>query len=388
MILENAFEFIDSYQKEILDLWEQLVNIDSGSENKNGVDKIVNTLSNIYKNMNAKIKVYNNEKAGNALVAEFFEKKETEKFVVLLGHMDTVFKKGTVDKRPFNINGSKAYGPGVLDMKGGIVVLTYALKALQYINYSDCNLKVILAGDEEIGHANSNADEIIQEESKGAIAAFNCETGYLNRKLAVSRKGVSRYVLEIEGVSSHAGHDPKKGRNAILEMAHKIIDIQNLTDFKKGTTFNVGIIEGGTVPNAVPDYSKIVIDVRFTDISQATFIKEQLEEINKKTYIKGTKSTLKGGVLFQPMQKTKGVLKLFNFVKNISKQIGFEEPKPIDSGGGSDSAYTVMAGVPTIDSMGPMGENNHSPREYALVESIFERTKLLTACLFHINEFN
>ena len=383
--MEKAFEYVDSHRDEMLALWEELVNIESGSPDKEGVDTVANRVKEVLDDEGFNSRIVEYEKAGNAVVAELGTDR-AKKGIVFAGHMDTVYAKGTIKDNPFRIEDGKAYGPGALDMKGGIIAAIFAAKALNSIGYDERPIKFVLAGDEEVGHINSTCDKLFIEESRGFAAAFDCETGFPDNGIVVKRKGVARFTLEVEGVAAHAGNAPEKGRSAILEISHKVIDIQNLTDWDEGTTFNVGTIQGGTVPNAVPDYAKVEIDIRFESLDSGPKFTKQLEEIAAKTYVEGTKTKLSGGIVFSPMETTEGVMKLFEHVKKTSMDLGFGEPHPLATGGGSDAAYTVIAGVPTVCAIGVKGEWNHTPREYAIVESIFERAKLLAACVLNLKE--
>jgi len=297
--------------------------------------------------------------------------------------MDTVFPKGTTKERPFNIKDGKAYGPGVLDMKGGIVILLYVIKALNFIKYCKWPIKVILSGDEEVGHINSTSSEVFINKTKNSAAVFNCETGWLDNGIVIGRKGVAHFDMEVEGIGGHVAYEYEKGRSAILEIAHKTIDIHNLADLNEGVTFNVGVIGGGIVPNAIPEYAKIRIDVRFLKEKQVIEFTKQLKKIALKTYLKETKTKLSGGVIFKPMVTTEGCKRLFKIIKDTSKEIGLEEPHSTFVGGASDSAYSV-ANAPTVCSMGVKGRWNHSVKEFALVDSLFERTKLLAACILKL----
>ena len=323
------------------------------------------------------------EKAGNMLVAEVGAGR-SKPAVLFMGHMDTVFPLGTVAKRPFTIRDGKAYGPGVLDMKGGIVAATYAIKALNAAGYDVRPLKVILAGDEEIAHANSNAAEVFMREAKGAAAAFNCETGFVDDAIVTGRKGTAVFTLEVKGVAVHAGNEPENGRSAILEISHKVIDIQNLTNWEQGTTFNVGVIEGGIVPNAVPGYAKIVVDIRYQDPALLPEIERQLAEVAAKQYVPDTTTTLTQTPGIAPMQTTEGVKQLFEVVKKTYAEMGLGTPYGKYVGGGSDSSYSVIAGVPTVCAMGVKGGRNHSPEEFAIVDTLFERAKLMAFCTLNL----
>ena len=381
---KKIFDFIDAHRDEMLDFWREMVNMESGSQDKAGIDAVAARFQQVLSGAGASVRIVEMEKAGNMLVGELGAERAIPP-VLFMGHMDTVFSKGTVEKRPFTIKDGKAYGPGVLDMKGGIVAAIYAIKALNAAGYERRPLKMILAGDEEVAHVNSNAADIFMSEAKGAVAAFNCETGFVDDAIVVGRKGTAVFELEVKGVAVHAGNEPENGRSAILEIAHKVIDIQNLTNWDTGTTFNVGVIQGGTVPNAVPGYAKIVVDIRYLDPESLPDIRRQIEEVAAKTYVQGTSTTVVQVPGIAPMKTTDGVRELFAIVKKTYEENGWGEPYGKLVGGGSDSAYSVIAGVPTVCAMGVKGGRNHSPEEFAIVDSLFERAKLLAACTLNLD---
>ena len=380
----NAFQFIDDHRQDMLALWQELVNTESGSADKAGIDAVAARIRQVLDQAGGVTKTVEMAKAGNVLVGEIGAGRGTAP-VLFMGHMDTVFSTGTVAKRPFTITDGTAYGPGVLDMKGGIVAALFAIQALQATGYDTRPLKMILAGDEEVAHVNSNAAEVFMTEAKGAVAAFNCETGFMDDAIVVGRKGTAVFELEVAGVAVHAGNEPENGRSAILEIAHKVIDIQNLTNWETGTTFNVGVIQGGTVPNAVPGQAKIVIDIRYLEPDLLPEIRRQLQEVAAKNYVKDTTTTLTEVPGIAPMKTTPAVEDLFAVVKKTYAEMGLGTPYPKLVGGGSDSAYSVMAGVPTVCAMGVKGGRNHSPQEFAIVETLFERAKLLAACTINLD---
>lgn len=380
---QKAFNFIDANKDEMICLWKELVNAECGALNKTGVDIVGKKIETILKEIGCKTRFVEFEKAGNMLIAEYGD-TEHEPCIIFTGHMDTVFADGVAVQRPFTIKDDKAYGPGVLDMKGGIIILLYALKALKEIGYKTKPIKIILLGDEENGHLNSNAGECIVRESKGAMAAFNFETGFMDDGIVVARKGMLQFCLEVFGVAAHVGNDPENGRSAILEIAHKIIDIEKLTDFEKGNTFNVGVIEGGTVANATPDYAKITVDLRFLDPAHLPDAMKQIEELVNTTYIDGTSTKFSKKVELTAMKKTDASLTLFEVVKEASSEEGFGIPYPKAVGGASDSSFTVLAGVPTVCAMGVKGGRNHSKDEFAVVETLFERAKLTIATVLKL----
>lgn len=382
---EKAFRFIDSHREEMIDFWRALVNIPTGSHHKQGVDEAAEFICASIKRAGGEARLVEYKTAGNGVVATFGT-PTAKAPMCFLGHFDTVFPKGK--ESPFKIEDGKAYGSGVLDMKGGVVIQIFAARALMAAGFNERQIKIVLAGDEEIAHLNSDMAKVFEDESRGAIAAFNFETGDISNTIVVGRKGTAGYHIEVKGVSVHAGREPEKGRSAILELAHKVIDIQALNDFTSGITFNVGTIKGGIAPNAVPDHAEIAVDVRVMKTEQLKWVEENIKAVCSKTYIDGTSTSYKLEPGIEPMIRSEGNERLFEFMKEVSAEIGFPTPEPIMSGGGSDSAYSVKAGVPTIDQMGVKGQWNHSSREYAVVETLFERAKLAAACVLEIERIS
>lgn len=376
---EEIFSLIDAEHDNMLKLWQELVNIDCGPGCKEGADFVACKLEGILKNLGFTTRQVVFEKAGNALVASLGDTKQP--FIALVGHMDTVFHKGTVAAHPFKIEDGKAYGPGVLDMKGGIVIMLTALKVLLQEGYNKYPLKVILAGDEEVDHANSDAATCIMEEAKGALAAFNFETGFLDNGLVTQRKGMYQFMLEVFGRGAHVGNDPENGRSAIKEIAHKVLAIENLTDWQRGTTLNVGVIEGGTVCNAAPAYAKIICDMRYIDYSFLPEMKEKLAAIAAKQYVPDTKTVLTSITEFREMHELPGTAALLELVQEAAEECGLPKPYGKAVGGASDSAYTTAVGVPTICAMGVQGARNHTLEEYAVVSTLFDRCKLFANVL-------
>ena len=381
---QQAFQFIDSHRDEMVALWQEVVNMEGGPHEKPGIDLVAGRFRQVLDEVGAAIRTVEFAQAGNMLIAELPGPIATPG-VLFLGHMDTAIAAGAIARQPFTIRDGKAYGPGVLDMKGGIVAFLYAIKALRAAGYNARPIKVVLAGDEEVLHARSSAPDVFMTEAKGHAAAFNTETGFVDNGIVVGRKGVARFMLEVHGVAAHAGNDPENGRSAILEMAYKIIDVQNLTDKEKGISFNVGVMQGGKTSTAVPDYAKIDIDVRYKDPDDLEWILGKLQQVADKTHVDGTtgKATFMEGI--KPMKTTDAVLQLFELVRKTSVENAFGEPYAKVVGGASDSAYSIIAGVPTVCSMGVKGGRNHSPEEFAVVDSLFERAKLLAACVLNLD---
>ena len=381
--MDKLLQTIETKHEKMVGFLENLVNIDSGYDSPEGVAKVARMIGDKLAEMDFAVEYIDVPGACTHLLAK--KQGTGNKEVMIIGHMDTLFPIGTVAERPFTIKDGKAYGPGVLDMKGGIVAFLYAIKALNAAGYDSRPIKVLLAGDEEVLHAKSTAPDQLVAESQGYAAAFNAETGFLDNGIVVGRKGVARFTMEVSGVAAHAGNDPENGRSAILEMAHKIIGVQNLTDWDKGISFNVGVMQGGKTSTAVPDYAKIDIDVRYKDPDDLPWIQEQLRSVGEQTHVEGTTTKVAFMEGIKPMTTTDGVMKLFALVAKVSAENGFGAPYAKYVGGASDSAYTVIAGVPTVCAVGVKGGRNHSPEEFAVVETIFERAKLLVASVLELD---
>lgn len=379
---EDVFAYIDDHKAQMMDLWQDLVNQDSPASYREGVDLVA---KRVFKELEEAGASTRWDEEGKALIAEI--PGDSRAPVLLLGHMDTVFPVGEAARRPFTVESSRVTGPGALDMKGGVAVMLSALKALHSAGFSGRPLKVILVSDEEIAHNGSKATVMLQREARGCAACFNCETGYEDNSLVIGRKGGVVFKAAVHGIAAHAGNNPRQGRSAIWEMAKKIDDIQNMTDWDKGITFNVGTIKGGTVSNAIPDYCEVEGDIRFQDPDISPLVKEELLKVLNHTYIEGTKTELllyHEGML--PMKMTEENRKLFEFVKKTGEENGIPVSEGKLVGGGSDSGYVVYAGVPTVCAMGVKGRFNHTRDEYALKDSLFERAKLLGAVILKMNE--
>ena len=377
--LEELFEQTEFLKPEMMKTWAFLVNRDCGSEDKEGVDKVGQDIKAFLEPIGFKVRFHKYKKAGDMLVAEYGDMSKP--FVVITGHMDTVFHRGDSAARPFNVKDGIVTGPGCLDMKGGITIMLYAVKSLIEAGYDKYPLKIILAGDEEVGHGQSDAGKDYIKEVTGALMGFNMETSYMNNGVVVERKGAVRYHWDFYGVGAHSGNNPQDGRSAVQEMCHKAIDMEKLTDFEEGTTVNVGVVSGGTVPNAIPDHAECTVDVRYKTQSGLDRIAKGFEEIAKKQYIPDTKTVTVLTTRVEAMERLNSTMELFDKANAIVKANGLRELKAIAVGGGSDSAYLTKVGVPCLCAMGVRGEFNHTVREYAEEASLVDRTKVLLALL-------
>lgn len=379
---EEIFQLIDRAKPAMMETWKSLVNRDCGSGNKAGVDSVGQDIRHFLEPLGFKVRFHEYEKAGNMLVAEYGDM--TKPFVILTGHMDTVFADGTAAARSFAVKDGKVTGPGVLDMKGGVTVMLYTVKTLLENGWNRYPLKIILAGDEEVGHGWSDGAKDYVEESKGALMAFNYETGFIDNGIVLERKGCAQYRFDFHGVGAHAGNNPEDGRSAVKELCHKALDMEALTDFEEGTTVNVGVIAGGTVPNAIPEDAWCRVDVRFRTMAGMERVEKAFREIADRVYIDGVKTSCRCEIKVGAMERLASSEELFEKAQKIAGEAGLPEMKAIAVGGGSDSAYTTAAGVPTLCAMGVKGQFNHTVREWAEESSLTERAKLSAVLLMKL----
>lgn len=380
--LEEIFQSIDQAKPAMMETWKSLVDRDCGSGNKAGVDSVGQDIRRFLEPLGFKVRFHEYEKAGNMLVAEYGDM--TKPFMILTGHMDTVFADGTAAERPFTVQDGRVTGPGVLDMKGGITVMLYAVKTLLESGWDRYPLKIILAGDEEVGHGWSDAAQDYRKEARGALMAFNYETGFIDNGIVLERKGCAQYRFDFHGVGAHAGNNPEDGRSAVKELCHKALDMEALTDMAEGTTVNVGVIAGGTVPNAIPENAWCRVDVRFRTMAGIERVEKALKEITDKVYIDQVQTTCRCEVKMGAMERLASSEALFDKANQIAREAGLPEMKAIAVGGGSDSAYITAEGVPALCAMGVKGQFNHTVREWAEESSLTERAKLSATLLMKL----
>lgn len=380
--MKEIFRKIDEAKPAMMETWRSLVDRDCGSGNKAGVDAVGQDIRAFLEPLGFIVRFHEYAEAGNMLVAE--KGDMTKPFVVLTGHMDTVFADGTAAARPFTVKDGRVTGPGALDMKGGITVMLWAVKTLLENGWDRYPLKIILAGDEETGHGWSGAAKDYRKEARGALMGFNFETGFLDDGIVLERKGCAQYRLDVDGVGAHAGNNPEDGRSAVKELCRKVLDIEALTDYEEGTTLNVGVIAGGTVANAVPEHAWCQVDVRFRTAAGIERVEKALKEITEKVYVEDTKTVCRCQVKMAAMERLASSEALFERAQAAAAEAGLPAMKAIAVGGGSDSAYLTMEGVPTLCAMGVKGQFNHTVREWAEESSLTERAKLAAALLMRL----
>ena len=370
----SLFTFLDDQENHLIDLLSSLVNIDTGSYDKPGIDLVINILKEKFDQLGFDTEEITLAERGNHLLAR--KRGSSGRKLLLLGHCDTVFEAGSAKQRPFRIDGKRAYGPGVADMKGGLTAMIHALDAVRRKApdvWDDLGITVIINSDEEISSATSRP--IIESEAKHANAICVLEPARPGGEYVTQRKGHGTFRLQINGKSAHAGVDPQAGASAIHELCKKAVGIQALNNYESGLTVNIGVVRGGTRSNVVAESAEAEIDVRITTSDEGEWISNELNRIATQVYTPGTHSELSGAIEFPPMPRNENNLQLFRLVQQAGAELNLTL-NDTSTGGVSDGNYASQY-APTCDGMGPQGGGFHSPNEYIELPSLLERTKVL-----------
>ena len=377
MKCDKLFEVIDGLKDKYLDILEDICNIESPTDYKEGVDRVGKYLISIANEKGWEIEVCENEVAGNAicLTVNPGAKGPT---VVLSGHMDTVHPVGSFDTPIVRREGDRMYGPGTTDCKGGVVSCLLALDALQSCGLKDRTVKVVLQSDEEKNSVPSNKKTVkfMCEKAKGAVAFLNAE-GFGKDAVVIVRKGILRLKLTVYGKAAHSAFC-YNGANAIAEAANKILRLEKMKD-PDGLTCNCGVISGGSVGNVVAEKCEFIADIRFATIEEKDRAYGIVNELAAASAIEGCRSEVEEVSYRPPMEYTERNAELLRKMNEIYSEVGLPAVGGTCANGGSDAAYVTIAGIPCVDSIGVSGGLIHNRGEYVLVDSIPQAAKRMAA---------
>jgi glutamate carboxypeptidase len=356
----------------------ELVSIESPSGNKSAVDRAVSLVAGWCESEQGRVKLHRQSEFGDLLEVSFGPRRALSTSpLLLLGHLDTVWEMGTIRGMPYRKEGNRISGPGVLDMKAGVVMAFTAIQILRELKALNRQVKLLLHSDEEIGSPVSRAVTENVARQCGAVYVLEPAQGPQGA-YKTARKGVGRYRLEVIGVAAHSGLDFSAGHSAILELARQIERIGGLTGSSTGITVNAGVIGGGTLSNVVAANAWAEIDVRTPTQRDAARIDRALRGL--RAVDKGCKLRVSGGVNRPPMERTKGTAALFRRAQHLASALGFALEEA-STGGGSDGNFTSALGIPTLDGAGAVGAGAHAAHEHILVEHLAPRTALLGAMM-------
>jgi glutamate carboxypeptidase len=377
--LKSLLKGLASRLPEMLATLELFVSTESPSTEKTAADACAEVIANEWRKRDVQVERFEQIHRGAHLRITYGSSDVARGQLLVLGHYDTVYATGTLAKMPFRIAAGKIYGPGVFDMKAGIVQALFALDTIQ--NFGGTLTKKIVflwTSDEEIGSESSR--KLIESEAKRSDAVFVLEPA-LGAKglLKTARKAVGDAEIIVRGRASHAGLAPEEGVNAIHELALQIARLKEWNDLPRGISINAGLIEGGTRPNVIPDLAKAILDLRALRSNDMQIIEKKLRAL--RPILPGAKVEVRGGFNRAPLER-KFSAELFHRASALAKQMGFTIGEGT-AGGGSDGNLTAALSIPTLDGLGAVGDGAHSPGEYILARALPQRAALLAALLLH-----
>ncbi len=361
----------------------ELVGIESGSHDPDGLAAMADRLEDLFCG-SGRIARYPTGPVGTShlvLTVDGADSTRRSPHAVVLGHFDTVWERGTLERKPFAVDDGVASGPGAFDMKGGLVLLYYALTELQALGRAPRRpLRVLFGCDEELGSPTSR--KLIAAMASGAAVAFVLESPLPGGVLKTARKGGRIYRLEIEGRAAHAGIEPHKGASAIIELAHQVLAVDALSDPELGTTINVGVVGGGSRLNVVPAHAEAEIVARVAIVAEAERIDEAMAKLQPVT--SGTRLSVAPGLSRLPMERTAASGRLFDRARSIAAAMGVPDLREGSTGGASDGNLVAAMGIPTLDGLGPDGGGAHADDEHVVIASLPERAALLAGLLAEV----
>ncbi|NCB41094.1 MAG: M20/M25/M40 family metallo-hydrolase [Clostridia bacterium] len=387
MLYEKINAFIEAKKDEMLTKFEQLVRLESHFEEKANVINAMAWVQNEFEEENFKCHIEGSTENRAGLLIGIMGKNRPAPPIILSGHIDTVHRKGSFGENIWRVDEDIVYGAGVNDMKGGIIEALYIVKALNHIGYNKTPLKILFAGDEEGDHIGTDTNLLYTAQSRGALAAFNMETG-VEGVFTVARKSCHIFDIHIDGQGGHAGNDFFTSANAVEEALFKALEIAKLTDQEKGTTAATTVIKGGDHPSAIPANCDLTMDIRISSSAEKERIYKAIDDICKRSFVEGTTSTYKCyAAKYEGYTENEKIKKLHNFVNEIAEEIGQKPYGKCYRGGAADSGNMVVADIPVLCSCGIVGEYSHDKKEYAQLHTLYERTKLFAYVISQMERF-
>jgi glutamate carboxypeptidase len=377
---DSLLSFFRPLEPQMIQWLIRLVNTDSPSDHKPSLDQLANWFAGRFRRCGAQTEITRNRTAGNHLLARWTCPSSRRKPILILGHLDTVWSMGESRRRPARNENGRLFGPGAVDMRGG---LTLVLALARYLRAHSAALErpvtVLLDSDEEVGSHSSRA--LIEAEALKSEAVLVMEPCLPGGALKTFRKGVGRFTIVASGVSAHAGVDYSKGVSAIRELAHQVLALYKLNDPAKGTTVNVGVIRGGSRSNVVADQAEMEVDLRVASTAEGERLNGLVHGLKPKT--RGARLQITGGINRPPLERTATIVALFERAKALAAEIGIELTQG-ETGGGSDGSFTAALGIPTLDGLGPDGAGPHALHEHVLIDSLVPRAALLTQLVLRL----
>lgn len=375
-IWKDRLRYFEARLPSLVQTIREFVEVESPSDNKPAADRMGALLATRFQARGGQVRMHRAGDFGDNLQIDF--PGRAGRPILLLGHFDTVYPLGTLANMPCRVDSDCLYGPGVLDMKAGIVLMMAAIDGLRTWNGQlPRPVTVFLVSDEEVGSNSSRRiTESLARQSE-AVLVLEPAAG-LKGAVKTARKGVGDYTLTVEGVAAHAGLDPGKGHSAILELAKQIAVISKFTHLRSGVSVNPGVIRGGTRTNVVAAEAVVEIDARIKSAKQAAGLDRKMRAL--KPFDRHCKLSIEGGINRLPMERNTGVVALYKKAKAIARQIHWRLEEAA-VGGGSDGNFTAGIGIPTLDGMGAVGEGAHALHEHIIISELPRRALLLAGMI-------
>jgi glutamate carboxypeptidase len=378
--------WLATQQDAMIALLREMVDLDSGSYNKPGIDAVGAVVRRFLASQNIPVETIPQQKHGDCLRAKIpwdGPQGNAGGNIVLMGHRDTVFPDGEAARRPFTITEGIATGPGVADMKAGLVMNCFVLAAFAKFGGAPAPLLGLFTGDEEIGSPEGRA--VIEAEARRARVVFNSEPGRVSGNVVTGRKGGVFMAMRITGKAAHSGANFADGISAIEELARKTQAIHALTDLDRGITLNVGLVSGGQSVNTVAPWAEGQIDLRYVEPADREDVMARIGAIIDRAFLPGTKTELSIKGEFLPLTQTPAAKRLFEIYVSAATDTGFKTAGEF-TGGCADSGFTAGVGAPTICAVGPVGGKAHSPDEFLRIDSLVPRAQACARAILRLEQ--
>ncbi|MFZ0214141.1 MAG: M20 family metallopeptidase [Candidatus Acidiferrales bacterium] len=377
--MRELLGWLREHEQPIVRLLKRMVEMESPSDDKAAVDAFGAMVAGEWKRRGARVRLLRQRERGNHVRADLWlGRGRPAGQIMILGHLDTVYPAGTLEKMPFRAAKGRAWGPGTFDMKGGLTMALAAADALRALRIRPKKkIAFLWTSDEETGSFSSR--HAIESMARESDAVFVLEPSFgLDGRLKTERKGVGEAELVVTGRSAHAGIDPERGVNAVHEISLQIARLLKLNSPRRGITVQANVVEGGTMTNVVAEHARALIDVRVAHAADAAIVNRRLHAI--RPILPGAKIEVRGGLNRPPMERSAEAHKLFVHARELAHEMGIEL-REASTGGGSDGNFTAALGIPTLDGLGAVGDGAHSPKEHVLIRALPERAALLAGLL-------
>lgn len=376
--MSQILNYLLPRQEAMVQMLRDLVHLESPSDDRQAVNRVAERMAGAFDRLGARSERLAQIAFGDHLRVEWGEGQGQ---ILLLGHMDTVWPVGEIEERPFEVQGERATGPGIFDMKGGLVVGLYALSALHDLGLAPRHrLVFFLNSDEEWGSPTSRP--LIEEEGKRSDAVLVLEPSR-EGALVIWRKGVGRFEMEVQGMASHAGAAHERGVSAVEELAHQILGLEAMTDYGRGTTVNVGVVQGGSKVNVRPASAWAEIDLRVTTAREGERMTKAI--LGLRPHNREASLVVSGRMNRPPWEVSPEGRELFERARRVGRRLGLEL-EPAGTGGASDGNFTAALGIPTLDGLGVVGNDAHALTEWVDLTSLPRRATLLAELLLDLGQ--